>query len=35
MVIEPKTPSNTTGDRDVVYVYFSHNRESFLPYLKG
>ena len=32
---EPKTPSNTTGDRDVVYVYFSHNRESFLPYLQG
>ena len=30
-----KTPSNTTGDRDVVYVYFSHNRESFLPYLQG
>lgn len=30
-----KTPSNTTGDRKVVYVYFSHNRESFLPYLKG
>ncbi len=32
---QAKTPSNTTGDRDVVYVYFSHNRESFLPYLKG
>ena len=30
-----KAPSNTTGDRDVVYVYFSHNRESFLPYLQG
>lgn len=28
-------PPNTTGDRDVVYVYFSHNRESFLPYLQG
>jgi stage II sporulation protein P len=32
---QAKTPSNTTGDRDVVYVYFSHNRESFLPYLQG
>ncbi len=30
-----QTPPSTTGDRDVVYVYFSHNRESFLPYLKG
>ncbi|MED3624832.1 stage II sporulation protein P [Neobacillus thermocopriae] len=29
------TPGQTTGDRKVVYVYFSHNRESFLPYLKG
>ncbi|QED48699.1 stage II sporulation protein P [Cytobacillus dafuensis] len=28
-------PLNTTGDRKVVYVYFTHNRESFLPYLKG
>ncbi|MBU8879454.1 stage II sporulation protein P [Bacillus sp. FJAT-29790] len=28
-------PSNTTGDRNVVYVYFTHNRESYLPYLKG
>ena len=35
MVDQAKTPSNTTGDRDVVYVYFSHNRESFLPYLQG
>jgi stage II sporulation protein P len=25
----------TTGDKKAVYVYFSHNRESFLPYLKG
>lgn len=30
-----EAPPNTTGDKDVVYVYFSHNRESFLPYLKG
>ncbi|WP_338470309.1 stage II sporulation protein P [Niallia sp. XMNu-256] len=29
------TPPNTTGEKEVVYVYFSHNRESFLPYLKG
>ncbi|WP_174730116.1 stage II sporulation protein P [Mesobacillus harenae] len=25
----------TTGGRKVVYVYFSHTRESYLPYLKG
>lgn len=30
-----ETPPNTTGDRKVVYVYFTHNRESFLPYLEG
>jgi stage II sporulation protein P len=29
------TPPNTTGGREVVYVYFSHNRESYLPYLEG
>ena len=28
-------PGQTTGDKKVVYVYFSHNRESYLPYLKG
>jgi len=28
-------PGQTTGGRKVVYVYFSHNRESYLPYLKG
>jgi stage II sporulation protein P len=28
-------PPLTTGDKKVVYVYFSHNRESYLPYLKG
>ncbi|HYK74394.1 MAG TPA: stage II sporulation protein P [Pseudoneobacillus sp.] len=28
-------PSMTTGDRKVVYLYFTHNRESYLPYLKG
>lgn len=25
----------STGDRKVVYLYFTHTRESFLPYLKG
>lgn len=25
----------TTGDRKVVHLYFTHNRESYLPYLKG
>ncbi|MDZ5470924.1 stage II sporulation protein P (plasmid) [Bacillus sp. 31A1R] len=25
----------STGKRKMVYIYFSHNRESFLPYLKG
>jgi stage II sporulation protein P len=29
------TPPLTTGERKVVYIYFSHNRESYLPYLKG
>ncbi|MEH7120813.1 stage II sporulation protein P [Neobacillus vireti] len=28
-------PGQTTGSRKVVYVYFTHNRESYLPYLKG
>jgi stage II sporulation protein P len=28
-------PFLTTGDRKVVYLYFTHNRESYLPYLKG
>lgn len=28
-------PSQTTGDKKMVYIYFSHTRESFLPYLKG
>ncbi|WP_042458576.1 stage II sporulation protein P [Neobacillus dielmonensis] len=31
----PSEPGQTTGDRKVVYLYFSHNRESYLPYLKG
>lgn len=25
----------STGGREVVYLYFTHNRESYLPYLKG
>jgi stage II sporulation protein P len=31
----PPAPNQTTGDRKVLYVYFTHNRESYLPYLKG
>lgn len=32
---ESKPPTNTTNGRKVVYIYHSHSRESFLPYLKG
>ncbi len=28
-------PAQTTNGRKVVHIYFSHNRESYLPYLKG
>lgn len=28
-------PQKTTGNKDVVFIYFSHNRESFLPYLEN
>lgn len=28
-------PSTTTGDKKVVHLYFTHNRESYLPYLQG
>lgn len=28
-----KEPSNTTGDKQVVFLYNSHNRESFMPHL--
>lgn len=28
-------PPLTTGDKKVAYIYFSHTRESYLPYLKG
>jgi stage II sporulation protein P len=31
----PPTPGETTGGRKIVYVYFTHNRESYLPYLQG
>lgn len=30
-----QNPVVTTGDKKVVYLYFTHNRESFLPYLEG
>jgi len=30
-----ETPAQTTKGRKVVHIYHSHNRESFLPYLKG
>lgn len=30
-----KEHSFSTGDKKVVYIYFTHTRESFLPYLKG
>ena len=32
---ESASPPLTTGERKMVYIYFSHTRESFLPYLKG
>jgi stage II sporulation protein P len=28
-------PAQTTGDKRTVFIYHSHSRESFLPYLKG
>lgn len=31
----PANPSLTTGDKKVVHLYFTHNRESYLPYLQG
>jgi len=31
--VEEKDPVQTTGERDVVFIYHSHNRESFLPLL--
>ena len=32
---ESKQPAQTTNGRRVVEIYHSHNRESYLPYLKG
>ncbi|WP_246049989.1 stage II sporulation protein P [Aquibacillus sediminis] len=32
---QPDDDQPTTGDRDVVFIYNSHNRESFLPHLDG
>ncbi|WP_018661402.1 stage II sporulation protein P [Heyndrickxia acidiproducens] len=32
---EKQQPSRTTGGKKRVYIYFTHTRESFLPYLKG
>lgn len=32
-VVENKDLKNTTGDKEVVFIYNSHNRESFLPHL--
>ncbi|OLS41629.1 stage II sporulation protein P [Bacillus sp. MRMR6] len=31
----PTPPTLTTGDKKVVHLYFTHNRESYLPYLQG
>ncbi|MDS9997387.1 stage II sporulation protein P [Bacillus atrophaeus] len=32
---EQEPPKQTTGDRKVVYIYHTHNTESYLPLLKG
>ncbi|WP_079509812.1 stage II sporulation protein P [Mesobacillus jeotgali] len=32
---ENAAPPLSTGDRKAVYIYFTHTRESYLPYLKG
>ncbi|KIY22086.1 MULTISPECIES: stage II sporulation protein P [Mesobacillus] len=32
---EAGDPPISTGDRKAVYIYFTHTRESYLPYLKG
>jgi stage II sporulation protein P len=32
---ETAAPPLSTGDRKAVYIYFTHTRESYLPYLKG
>lgn len=32
--ITPKEPIHSTFGRNVIYIYHSHSRESFLPYIK-
>lgn len=32
---QPSQPQQTTGEKKVVHLYFTHNRESYLPYLQG
>ncbi|EDL63717.1 stage II sporulation protein P [Bacillus sp. SG-1] len=32
--VAPNTNGLTTGDKKTVYLYFTHTRESYLPYLK-
>lgn len=32
--IPPRDPFHSTFGRDIVYIYHSHSRESFLPYFK-
>jgi stage II sporulation protein P len=32
---KPSQPQQTTGEKKVVHLYFTHNRESYLPYLQG
>lgn len=32
---DASAPPLTTGGRKAVYIYFTHTRESYLPYLKG
>jgi stage II sporulation protein P len=31
----PVAPGQTTGEQKPVYIYFTHNRESYIPYLQG
>ncbi|MFD1736631.1 stage II sporulation protein P [Bacillus salitolerans] len=32
---KPVTPILTTGEKDIVFIYHTHTRESFLPLLEG
>ncbi|MGG6440582.1 stage II sporulation protein P [Saccharococcus caldoxylosilyticus] len=34
-MVKPPPLKNDTGNRNVMFIYHSHSRESFLPYLKG